>query len=48
MKLYRKLDFPEMKFTLYFLGMPNDVDDNNVPEDDNARTTWTFKQSGPC
>ena len=44
MKLYRKLDFPEMKFTLYFLGMPNDVDDNNVPEDDNARTTWTFKQ----
>ena len=24
--------------------MPNDVDDNNVPEDDNARTTWTFKQ----
>ena len=44
MKLYRKLDFPEMKFTLYFLGMPNDVDDNNVPKDDNARTTWTFKQ----
>ncbi len=44
MKLYIKLDFPEMKFTLYFLGMPNDVDDNNVPEDDNARTTWTFKQ----
>ena len=44
MKLYRKLDFPEMKFTLYFLAMPNDVDDNNVPDDDNARTTWTFSQ----
>ena len=44
MKLYRKLDFPEMEFTLYFLGMPADVDDNNVPQDDNARTTWTFNQ----
>ena len=27
MKLYRKLDFPDMEFTLYFLGMPGDVDD---------------------
>ena len=44
MKLYRKLDFPEMQFTLYFLGMPNDVDDSNVPQDANARTTWTFNQ----
>ncbi len=44
MKLYRKLDFPEMQFTLYFLAMPKDVDDNNVPDDDNARTTWTFSQ----
>ena len=44
MKLYRKLDFPEMEFTLYFLGMPGDVDDNNVPNDNNARTTWTFSQ----
>ena len=26
MKLYRKLDFPEMQFTLYFLAMPKDVD----------------------
>ena len=24
MKLYRKLDFPEMQFTLYFLAMPAD------------------------
>ena len=44
MKLYRKLDFPEMKFTLYFLAMPSDVDDKNVPNNDNARTTWTFNQ----
>ena len=44
MKLYRKLEFPEMEFTLYFLGMPADVDDNNVPNDNDARTTWTFSQ----
>ena len=44
MKLYRKLDFEEMKFTLYFLGMPGDVEDNKVPSDKNARTTWTFSQ----
>ena len=44
MKLYRKLDFPDMKFTLYFLGMAKDVDENNVPDDDNKRTTWTFRQ----
>ena len=44
MTLYRKLDFPEMKFTLYFLAMPSDVDDKNVPNNDNARTTWTFNQ----
>ena len=24
--------------------MPADVDDKNVPEDNNARTTWTFNQ----
>ena len=44
MKLYRKLDFPDMKFTLYFLAMAGDVDENNVPDDDDKRTTWTFSQ----
>ena len=45
MTLYRKLDFPEMSFTLYFLGMEGDVESSSVPsEDDNARTTWTFSQ----
>ena len=44
MTLYRKLDFPEMKFTLYFLAMKGDVDNNNAPKSDNARTTWTFSQ----
>ncbi len=44
MKLYRKLVFKEMKFTLYFLAMPRDVEDDNVPKEDNRRTTWTFSQ----
>ncbi len=44
MNLYRKLDFPEMKFTLYFLGMAGDVEDDKVPVDENVRTTWTFRQ----
>jgi len=44
MKLYRRIDFSDMKFTLYFLAMPGDVDDNFVPKDDNKRTTWTFSQ----
>ena len=44
MKLYRKLDFPDMQFTLYFLGMPGDVNDKDVPLDNNKRTTWTFSQ----
>ena len=44
MNLYRKLDFPEMKFTLYFLGMAGDVADDNVPAEDDSRTTWTFNQ----
>tara|TARA_B110000444_G_C18718392_1_gene537215 strand:- start:428 stop:970 length:543 start_codon:yes stop_codon:yes gene_type:complete len=44
MKLYRKLDFDDMKFTLYFLAMSGDVEDENVPENDNKRTTWTFSQ----
>ncbi len=44
MKLYRKIDFSDMKFTLYFLAMSGDVDDNNVPKEDNQRTTWTFSQ----
>ncbi len=44
MKLYRKLDFESMKFTLYFLGMSGDVDDSSVPSDSLKRTTWTFNQ----
>jgi len=44
MSLLRKLDFPEMSFTLYFLGHVNPDD---VPSDDpDARTTWTFGHPG--
>ena len=38
MSLIRRLDFPEMKFSLYFLAYVN----AEVPEDDSSRTTYTF------
>ena len=37
MKLYRKLDFPDMQFTLYFLAMPKDVNNDNVPEEEKSK-----------
>ena len=42
MRVLRKLDFPEMKFSLYFLSKP--IDGENVPEDAGERTAWTFSQ----
>ena len=44
MRVLRKLDFPEMKFTLYFLHRPLEAD--SVPEDIGERTAWTFAQRG--
>jgi lactoylglutathione lyase len=44
MRLLRKLDFPEMKFTLYFLAQR--VDGERPPEDTGERTAWTFAQRG--
>lgn len=44
MRLLRKLDFPEMKFSLFFLHRANDED--TVPEDAGERTAWTFAQRG--
>lgn len=44
MRVLRKLDFPEMKFSLYFLAIIDDSGD--VPEDDGERTAYTFAQSG--
>jgi len=42
MRLVRKLDFPEMKFSLYFLGYLDDRQASQVPLDDDHRTTYTF------
>jgi lactoylglutathione lyase len=44
MRLLRKLDFPEMKFTLYFLAQR--VSGEQAPEDAGERTAWTFAQRG--
>jgi len=44
MVLLRKLDFPEMRFSLFFLAKLNDTD--QVPEEIGARTGWTFSQRG--
>lgn len=44
MRLLRKLDFPEMKFSLYFLARPQEGE--TVPEDAGERMAWTFSQRG--
>lgn len=42
MRLVRKLDFPEMKFTLYFLAYLDERQADTVPTDDAHRTTFIF------
>ncbi len=44
MRVLRKFDFPEMKFSLYFLHRA--VPGQDVPEDVGERTAWTFSQPG--
>ena len=44
MRVLRKLDFPEMKFSLYFLHEGATTD--SPPEDAGERTQWTFSQRG--
>jgi lactoylglutathione lyase len=44
MRVLRKLDFPEMKFSLYFLHRAQPGE--NVPDDAGERTAWTFAQRG--
>lgn len=44
MRVLRKLDFPEMKFSLYFLHRA--VDGEPAPDDAGERTAWTFSQRG--
>ncbi|KAL0907638.1 hypothetical protein M5K25_022057 [Dendrobium thyrsiflorum] len=41
MSLLKRLDFPEMKFSLYFLGYE---DTASAPADPRERTIWTFGQ----
>eukprot|EP00884_Botryococcus_braunii_P003240 jgi/Botrbrau1/12917/Bobra.0299s0025.6 len=41
MRLLTKLDFPDMKFSLYFLGYHNQ---DEIPEDPAARAEWMFSQ----
>ena len=42
MRLVRKLDFPEMQFSLFFLAYLDDEEAARVPEDDAKRLTYTF------
>lgn len=44
MRVLRKLDFAEMKFSLYFLHLPGVGE--VPPEDAGERTAWTFAQRG--
>uniref|UniRef100_A0A1B0AGD6 Lactoylglutathione lyase n=1 Tax=Glossina pallidipes TaxID=7398 RepID=A0A1B0AGD6_GLOPL len=41
MTLLQKLDFPEAKFTLYFMGYENSSD---VPNDSSERTKWAMSR----
>lgn len=43
MSVLRRLDFEEMKFSLYFLG---DLEGREVPAEATERTVWTFQQRG--
>ncbi|XP_028252710.1 lactoylglutathione lyase-like [Parambassis ranga] len=43
MTLLQKLDFPSMRFTLYFLGYE---DKSDIPADIKERTAWTFSRRG--
>ncbi|KAA8582961.1 hypothetical protein FQN60_015507 [Etheostoma spectabile] len=41
MTLLQKIDFPSMRFTLYFLGFEKKSD---IPADIRERTAWTFSR----
>uniref|UniRef100_A0A6A7G198 lactoylglutathione lyase n=1 Tax=Hirondellea gigas TaxID=1518452 RepID=A0A6A7G198_9CRUS len=41
MRMLSKIDFPSMKFTLYFMGFEKPED---IPEDNEERKIWTFRQ----
>ena len=46
MRLVKKLDFPSMKFSLYFLGNLSDEEVKQAPSDNYERTVWAFRQKG--
>lgn len=41
MRLLKKLDFPSMKFSLYFVGYEPAED---IPSDETERTSWCFSR----
>lgn len=41
MRLLKKIDFPSMKFSLYFMGFETA---KNIPKDEDERTKWCFSQ----
>lgn len=41
MTLLQKLDFPEMKFSLYFMGYE---DSKDIPSNLKEKTEWTFSR----
>ena len=44
MSVLRRLDFEEMRFSLYFLAKLEEGE--TVPDDEGERTVWTFGQKG--
>jgi len=46
MRLVRRLDFEEMRFTLYFLAFLDERQAAEVPTEDGPRTTWNFGREG--
>nr|XP_054759540.1 lactoylglutathione lyase-like [Lytechinus pictus] len=43
MRLLKRLDFPSMSFTLFFMGFADEAD---IPKDEKERIKWTFMQPG--
>ena len=40
-RLLKRLDFPAMKFSLYFMGYEQAED---IPKEESERTRWTFSR----